>query len=55
MHSGGGGGGGKRVLMSQMCDVLVFQTWWLDLATHRCLLLINYNCIKIITITYRNY
>jgi len=34
---------------------VMFQPRLLDLATHGRLLVINYNCIKIITITYKNY
>ena len=50
-----GGGGEKRDGMVTMCDASDFQPWLLDLATRGRLLLINYNCIKIITISYKSY
>jgi len=40
---------------SQCVMRVMFQLWLLNLATRGRLLVINYNCIKIITITYKNY
>jgi hypothetical protein len=44
-----------KVGRSQRVTLVTFQPWLLDLATHGRLLLIIYNCIKIITNTYKNY
>jgi len=46
----------RREMGWSRCVTLVtFQLWLLDLATRGRLLLINYNCIKIITISYKSY